>query len=120
MSLSAWEQRALDSIREGLASSDPTLVDRLAMFTRLASGEEMPALERVHVGPGRTGGDARRVNMRLSLPQAALLLWLVITMVLIAVSLSVSRSGSQVTCAGPWATLCTGASAAHKSVAGIS
>ena len=37
-SLSAWEQQALNSIKDGLASSDPTLVARLAIFTRLASG----------------------------------------------------------------------------------
>ena len=47
---SAWEQQALNSIKDGLASSDPTLVARLAIFTRLASGEEMPACEKIHVG----------------------------------------------------------------------
>ena len=46
MSLSAWEQQALDSIKDGLASADPTLVARLTILTRLASGEEMPARER--------------------------------------------------------------------------
>ena len=52
-SLSAWEQQALNSIKDGLASSDPTLVARLAIFTRLASGEEMPAREKIHVGSRR-------------------------------------------------------------------
>ena len=42
MSLSPWEQHALDSIKDRLASSDPTLVARLTIFTRLASDEEMP------------------------------------------------------------------------------
>jgi len=37
MSLSAWEQDALNSIKNGLADSDPALAARLAMFTRLAS-----------------------------------------------------------------------------------
>jgi hypothetical protein len=49
-SLSAWEQQVLNSIKDGLASSDPTLVARLAIFTRLASGEQMAAREKIHVG----------------------------------------------------------------------
>ena len=53
MSLSAWEQQALDSIKDGLASSDPTLAARLAIFTRLASDEEMPAREKIQVGSRR-------------------------------------------------------------------
>jgi Protein of unknown function (DUF3040) len=117
-SMNAREQQALDSIRDGLASSDPTLAARLAMFTRLASGEEMPAREKVQADRGRTGGHARRMNLRLSLQQAAVLLWLVITMALIAVALAVSRDGSQATSAGPWATFCTGGTSAPKSVAG--
>ena len=53
MSLSAWEQQALDSIKDGLASSDPTLVARLTIFARLASGEEMQAREKIHAdSPG--------------------------------------------------------------------
>ena len=47
MSLSAWEQDALDSIKDRLASSDPALVARLTIFARLASGEEMPAREKI-------------------------------------------------------------------------
>ena len=50
MSLSAWEQQAMDSIKEGLAGSDPMLVARLAIFTRLASSEEMPPRERIQAG----------------------------------------------------------------------
>ena len=53
MSLSAWEQQALDSIKNGLASSDPTLVARLSMFARLASDEEMPPREKIQVGSRR-------------------------------------------------------------------
>jgi Protein of unknown function (DUF3040) len=45
MSLSAWEQQALDSIEGGLAGSDPELVSLLATFARRASGEEMPVRE---------------------------------------------------------------------------
>ena len=46
MSLSAWEQQALDSIKDGLAGTDPKLAALLATFDRLASGEEMPAARR--------------------------------------------------------------------------
>ena len=47
MSLSAWEQDALNSIKNGLADSDPALAARLAMFTRLASAEDMPVREKI-------------------------------------------------------------------------
>ena len=49
MSLSASEQQALDSIEATLTSSDPKLASLLAIFTRLASGEEMPVRERVRI-----------------------------------------------------------------------
>jgi hypothetical protein len=49
MSLSAREQQALNSIRDGLAGSDPELATLLATFTDQASGEEMP-------GDARTSG----------------------------------------------------------------
>ena len=52
-SLSTQEQQALDSIMDDLAGCDPALVARLAIFTRLASGEEMPARERVQAGSRR-------------------------------------------------------------------
>lgn len=47
MSLGAWERQALDSIRDGLAGSDPQLAALLTTFTELASGEEMPVRKRV-------------------------------------------------------------------------
>jgi Protein of unknown function (DUF3040) len=109
MSLSAWEQQTLDSIRDGLASSDPTLVARLAMFTRLASSEEMPTRERVHAGRGRAAWRCRPGRTRRLTPQAAVLLWLTVTMVLIGVALAFSRDGSHVSCTGSWATYCSGA-----------
>ena len=49
MSLSASEQQALDSIKATLTSSDPKLASLLAIFARLASGEEMPVRERVRI-----------------------------------------------------------------------
>jgi len=49
MSLSASEQQALDSIGATLTSSEPKLASMLAIFARLASGEEMPVRERVRI-----------------------------------------------------------------------
>jgi hypothetical protein len=123
MSLSAWEQQVLDSIKDRLASSDPTLAARLTIFARLASGEEMPAREKIHVG----SREAARRSGRRPVPTGRLglwqivppLLWLVTTIVLIAVALVYNRGGSQSTCTGSWATLCTGPVSAAKSASGI-
>jgi hypothetical protein len=120
MSLSAWEQQALDSIKDGLASSDPTLVARLAIFTRLVSGEEMPTRERVHADMGRPAlrtrpGPARHVRMQ----RTAVLLWLGITMALIAVALVFNRNGNEVKCPGSWVTFCAGTNAAAKAAPGL-
>jgi hypothetical protein len=113
MSMSAWEQQALDSIKDGLASSDPTLVARLTMFTRLASGEEMPARAKIQAGSQRPS--RRRVDQRLGLQEAMLLLvWFVTTVALITVALASNR-GSQGTCTGSWATFCAGGTSASGS-----
>jgi hypothetical protein len=86
MSLSTWEQQAPNSIKDHLASCDPALVARLTIFTRLASGEEMPTREKIHVGSWRAvrrsrpePRPTRRAYQRLGLQQAVLLLWLVTT-----------------------------------------
>jgi hypothetical protein len=124
MSLSAWEQHALDSIKDSLASSDPTLVARLAIFTRLASSEEMPAREKIQAGAravrraGATPPPPRGVYQRLGLQQAMMLLWLVTTVALLAVGVAYNR-GSQGTCTGSWATLCTDKASAAGSAPGI-
>ena len=126
MSLSAWEQHALDSIKDGLASSDPALVARLTIFTRLASGEEMPAREKIHVGsrravrrsgprPAHTGRGDRRLGLQQTVPP---LLWLVTTVALIAVALVYNRGGSQGTCTSSWATFCSHAISAANSAPG--
>ena len=47
MSLSAWERQTLNSIRDQLADSDPQLTGLLISFTEQASGESMPAREKV-------------------------------------------------------------------------
>jgi len=126
MSLNAREQQALDSIRDGLASSDPTLVARLALFTRLASGEDMPAREKVQAGTGqaarRPGRGSRRTRVRYprsGLQRAVLLLWLVTTVVLIVVAVVYDRVGGHGPCTGAWVTMCTGASAKSGSGSGI-
>src|SRR5213596_1661655 len=65
MSLSAWEQDALDSIKNGLADSDPALAARLAMFTRLASAEDMPVREKIQAVKLRVARRRRRLYQRL-------------------------------------------------------
>ena len=119
-SLNAWEQNALDSIKDGLASSDPTLVARLSIFTRLASGEEMPAREKIQVGSRRavlgSGPEPRYTRRQQAVPP---LLWLVTTVALIVVALVCNRGGSPGTCSGSWATFCTGATSAAHSAPGI-
>jgi hypothetical protein len=126
MSLSAWEQQALDSIRDGLASSDPTLVAWLALFTRLASGEDMPAREKIQAGSRRAARRPRRRPRRTrggyqrsGLQRAVLLLWLVTTVTMIAVAVFYDRVGSHGPCTGSWVTLCTGTSAKSGSSPGI-
>ena len=116
MSLSAWEQQALDSIKNGLASSDPTLVARLSMFARLASDEEMPAREKIQVGSRRAAlRPPPPVRRRLGLQGAALLLWLVTTIALIAVALVYSRDGSHDTCTGTLVSFCASGTSASGS-----
>jgi hypothetical protein len=123
MSLSAWEQQALDSIRDGLASSDPTLVARLALFTRLASGEDMPAREKIQAGsarrPRRRPRPAREGYQRTRLQRTVLLLWLVTTVMMIAVAVFYDRVGGHGPCTGSWVTVCTGASSKSGSGPGI-
>jgi hypothetical protein len=60
MSPDAWEQRSLDSIRDGLAGSDPRLAALMGTFTRLASGEEMPVREELPERPLRAVRRSRR------------------------------------------------------------
>lgn len=53
MSLSARDRHALGSIQDQITGSDPQLASLMTMFTRLASGEEMPALEDIRAGGPR-------------------------------------------------------------------
>ena len=47
--MSERERQALGSIEDGLAGSDPALASMLGIFSRLTSGEEMPAREKIQV-----------------------------------------------------------------------
>ena len=117
MSLSPWEQDALDSIKNGLADSDPGLVVRLAMFTRLASGEAMPVRETLQAVSQRVvrrgARRSRRLYQRLNLGRVMLLVWLITTLALIAAALATSRASAG-TCAGSTSALCRGASTAPQ------
>jgi hypothetical protein len=127
VSLSAWEQRNLDSIKGGLAGSDPGLATLLATFNQLASGGEMPALEEIRAGlrgvargPGHRRrqprwGTAGQVHQRVGLQWAAVLLWFLVTISLIAVGLVLSRGGGQGACPRSWAVICVDSATAHTS-----
>jgi Protein of unknown function (DUF3040) len=131
MSLSARERRTLDSIKDGLAGSDPQLVALLVTFNRLASDEAMPVREKIRAGlsqptcysdrewrhPQRceAGRHARWVNQHLSLRWTAPVLWLLITISLIAVALVLSHTGGEGTCTKPWAAVCPSSASARSS-----
>ena len=96
MSLSSWEQQVLDSIKDGLTGSDPKLVALLGTFTRLASDEEMPAHEKIRSTYRRAGRRSlrrrrrsrlRRIYRRLGFGTTMLLLWLLISVMMIALAL---------------------------------
>lgn len=99
MSLSAWEQQLLDSIKDGLTGSDPKLVALLGTFTRLVSDEEMPAHEKIRSTCRRASRRSlrrrrrsrlRRIYRRLGFSTAMLLAWLLISVMLIALALLLS------------------------------
>ena len=116
MSLSAWEQDALDSIKTGLADSDPALVAQLTMFTRLASGEDMPVREKLQAVKRQVARRRRRMYQRLGMSRAMALVWLVTTLTLVAAALASSRGDGPRNCGGSFVTLCGGASAAPQPV----
>ncbi len=127
MSLSAREQQALESIEDQLAESDPGLASRLGMFSRLASGEKMPARTEIHpLRPPATGRlyrnrrprriaalwNPRRLCRRLGWNRGAALLWLLISVGMTAVALALTDHGPG-ECVQPWATACAGPPPAH-------
>jgi hypothetical protein len=66
MSLSTWEQQALDSIKDGLAGSDPELTALLTTFSQLAAGEEMPARVTLRARSRRAVQSSRQKRGRTS------------------------------------------------------
>jgi hypothetical protein len=112
MSLSAWELQVLDSIKDGLAGSDPELATLLTTFTRLAADEEMPARTTLRARSrraiqrsrrsGRRGREqAGRAYQRMR-SRYAVLAWLLVTMVMIGAALALSRGDGQAACSGSW------------------
>jgi hypothetical protein len=124
MSLNAREQQALDSIKSGLAGSDPELAALLSAFTRLASGEEMPDREKVPARSrwalrrslrGRRRSGVRSRWQRLGFLRAALLLsWVLTTAALIAVAVILSTGGGHGTCTETVAMVCSGPAPGHS------
>jgi hypothetical protein len=124
MSLSAWEQQALESIKNGLAGSDPELATLLSTFNRLASDEEMPDRERTRAGSRRAfprfrrarwRANLRRARQRLGVPGTVLLLlWLVTTAALIAAGLALGAVGNRGTCTETAAMICAGPAPEHS------
>jgi len=113
MSISPKEQQALASMEDGLASTDPKLASLLATFARLASDEEMPVREKIRATRhraarrphrhqsqrrGHARRDARRLCLRLGWPQTMLLLWLAVTIALVAVALILNRDSRNGPC----------------------
>jgi len=121
MSLSARDQQALDSIKDDIVRHHPELAALLVSFTRLASGEAMPARERIRVGAGRAprcscrkrrrrggtvGRHTRRVLHRLGHPPAALLVSLLLVVALVAVTLALNLGDRQGACPDSWLAAC--------------
>jgi hypothetical protein len=112
MSLSAWEQQSLDSIKNGLTGSDPELTALLITFTRLTAGEAMPVRARLRARSRRAIQRSRRRARRGrdQVGQAylrirsryAVLAWLLVTMVMIGVAVALSQGDGPSACSGPW------------------
>jgi hypothetical protein len=122
MSLNAWEQQVLDSIRDGFAASDPRLTSLLSTFSQLASEEEMPVREQIRGGSRRAlrrslhrqhgrlagGRPPSRRPQRLGLQWGVWLLWFVMTVAMIVVAVTMNRGTSPSRCTGTWVTFCAG------------
>lgn len=120
MSISEREQQALDSIEGYLAGSGPELAAKLGMFARLTADEEMPSRERVwrrsYVPPvALADGDviaerartrARWVMRLLSRRAAIRLLWLVLTVALLALALTANHGIGKGSCAASRTAAC--------------
>jgi hypothetical protein len=112
MSLSTWEQQALDSIKDGLAGSDPELTALLTTFSQLAAGEEMPArvtlrarsrraVQSSRQRRGRTGQAYQRLCLRY-----ALVVWFLMTATIIGAAVTLSRGDVHAACPRSWWAAC--------------
>jgi len=113
MGLSARDQQALDGIEDGLAGSAPKLAAMLATFTRLTSGEEMPADEAVTAVRLNTRG-VRRLRQS-DFQRAVPALWMLIAIAVLAIALAASRGGSGNGCITSWHVACCSPALAHSS-----
>jgi hypothetical protein len=120
MSLSAWEQQSLASIKDRLTGSDPELTALLVTFTQLTAGEAMPARATLRARSRRAIQRSRRraYRGRDQVGQAylrlrsryAVLTWLLVTMVMISVAVGLSQGDGQSACSGSWfGTACASA-----------
>jgi hypothetical protein len=127
VSLSAQEQQVLDLIKDGLAGSDSGLAALLGTFNRLASGEEMPAREKIRPGSREAAGcagrgrrhphrDCRYPHRDCRYPRQAHrrlgqwgppLLWLLITLSLIIFALVAGRGASPGKCPSSLGMACS-------------
>ena len=129
MSLTEPETQALGSIADGLAGADPRLASMLAIFSRLAAGEDMPARGKTRARRGRAAAlrprrarryprrgaafpHARRRYARLGWQQAMLVLGAVISAAMLAAALALTASGPT-TCARSMGTACPSPSITH-------
>ena len=121
MSLNQPETQALGAIADGLAGSDPRLASMLAIFSRLAAGEQMPARQttrarrrrpaahrprraRRHPRRGTAFPQPRRLDARRGWQQAMLVLGAVISAALLTAL--ILSAGGPTTCARPMGTAC--------------
>jgi hypothetical protein len=123
MSLNAREQKALDSIKDGLGGSDPEMAALLSAFTWLASGQGMPDREKTRAASRRAFRKLRRARWRSSLRRmcrrldfrrTALLLSLLTSAALIAVALALNTDGDHAACAESAAMVCTNPAPEHS------
>ena len=112
MSLSAWEQQSLDTIKDRLSGSDPELAALLITFTRLTAGEDMPvratlrarsrrAIQRSRRRARRGRDQVSQAYLRIR-SRYAVLAWLLVTMVMIGVAVALSQGDGPSACSGSW------------------
>ena len=94
----------------------------------MAQDEELPVREKIPnlaLRRGNVRRPARRLFPRLGLQQTMLLLWLTVTIAVLAIALVLNRGGRNGPCRGSWGMSCTQQApvhsprpAAHKTSAG--